>query len=160
MGAGFAASIFGKKALVTNCHVLLGNTKVKIYTQDGAKLDVKSMSMARDRDIILIESDGLNDLPALNVEDDAAAIKIGASVKVCGNKDGDGGHSESPGTVKGIGPKFFEIAADVIPGQSGGPIINLSNGKVASVTTFKTLSLSKGKIVERTFGARIDNTGP
>jgi S1-C subfamily serine protease len=157
-GTGFVTEMFGNKVVITNCHVLVGNSKVKLFSQDGAKIEVKDLHMAEDRDIVMMESDNLASIPPLKLEDDAAALQIGTAIKVYGNKAGAGVHNESAGVVKGVGPQFFEVTASMVPGQSGGPIINAGTGKVAAVNTFiTTVSIGRFTLIARAFGTRIDN---
>jgi S1-C subfamily serine protease len=131
-GSGFVIEDGGRKFIVTNQHVLLGATKdeLEIATTDGAKLAPVALQIVPDLDLARVEiSQGP---PPLSF---ATAANIDEAVATVGNSLDAGVITLNAGTIKGIGAGEIEVDCEVVPGQSGGPLIN-SAGEVIGVTTY------------------------
>lgn len=131
-GSGFAVEDGGKKYIVTNQHVLLGcpPEKLEMTTTDGQKLKPLSLEIVPELDLarILVQSapEPLKLAPNSAVDDAVATV---------GNSLDAGVITVNPGTVRGIGAGEIEVDCEVVPGQSGGPLIN-SAGEVLGATTY------------------------
>jgi putative serine protease PepD len=86
-------------------------------------------------DLALISVNG--QLPALAMSN--AKVSPGQSVLVIGSPLGLGG-SVSSGSVSALREDFIQFSAPISPGNSGGPIINLS-GQVVGVTEAKAVGV-------------------
>ena len=162
-GSGFIAKLHGQYFIVTNQHVLSGNTKFTITGMDGTVYPTKGpLYGAVDYDIAILK------IPpakyALEVMDDPlTATKPGDAVIVPGNADGAGVISQIHGMVLGAGPKLVEVDAKFVHGNSGSPIIHMASGTVIGVATYATklapddLKTASGIKQIRWFGYRLDN---
>lgn len=131
-GSGFIMDQDSRKFVVTNQHVLLGclPQTLQITTTDGRKLVPKSLQIVPDIDLARIEiADGPDPLAL------AADANIDESVATVGNSLDAGVITINPGKIKGIGAGEIEVSCEVVPGQSGGPLVNAS-GEVVGVTTY------------------------
>jgi S1-C subfamily serine protease len=163
VGSGFIAKLHGQYFVVTNQHVLSGNTKFTVTGMDGTKYPTTgALFGAVDYDIAILR------IPpaahALEVLDDpVTATKPGDAVIVPGNADGAGVISQIHGKVLGAGPKLVEVDAKFVHGNSGSPIIQVASGKVIGVATYATKlspdDLKKASDIKqiRWFGYRLDN---
>jgi S1-C subfamily serine protease len=131
-GSGFVIEDEGRKFIVTNQHVLLGATKdeLEVTTTDGANLVPVALQIVPDLDLARIEiSQGPSPLSF------ATGANIDEAVATVGNSLDAGVITLNAGTIKGIGAGEIEVDCEVVPGQSGGPLIN-SAGEVIGVTTY------------------------
>ncbi len=131
-GSGFLMEEDGRMFVVTNQHVLLGclPDKLEITTTDGRKLVPKSLQIVPDVDLARVEvSDGPPPLAF------ASSATMDEPVATVGNSLDAGVITINPGKIKGIGAGEIEVDCEVVPGQSGGPLIN-SEGAVLGATTY------------------------
>ena len=131
-GSGFVIEDQNRKFIVTNQHVLLGATKeqIEITTTEGAKLLPVALHIVPDLDLARIEvTKAPEPLPL------ATQVGIDEKVATVGNSLDAGVITINQGTIKGIGAGEIEVDCEVVPGQSGGPLINTS-GEVIGVTTY------------------------
>lgn len=173
-GTAFVTVYEEKPYIVTNQHVLSGQSNLKI--QNGEKRDFRGTRFvaATDADIAFIE---LPEVPPgifpLALATDVERIaKKGDEVLVPGNSEGGGVITVTPGKVVAVGPKRIEVDAPVFPGNSGGPIYHVKSGKVVGVLTEAEIvsdnhftaasmrdSASQIKREIRYFGHRVDTVG-
>ena len=138
-GSGFLCDLGGQKFLVTNAHVLAGNTQINFTLLDGSPVRVGAASAAVAHDIV-----------RLAVAPNAAAfslldhldenLRVGDDVLVLGNAEGARVINPISGHVVGIGPNLVEVDAPFLPGNSGSPIIQKRTGKVVGIATYVTRS--------------------
>lgn len=151
IGSGFIVSSDG--LIVTNRHVVQGQAKYKVITDDGKKYDV-----------VKIYRDPVNDIAILKVNPsagsgqvlkpvemgDSLTLKVGQIVVAVGTPLGQFRGSATKGIISGLGrgitagsplEGYVEKLDDVIqtdaainPGNSGGPLVN-SSGQVIGVNT-------------------------
>jgi len=165
-GSGFIAEFAGKKSIITNIHVLIGNKKLQFLDCNNHELDFSAVRFAEDRDIAVIELSDECKAPALPLEKDMSKYAVTDKVVVTGNSQGAGSVTRLEGDFKGLGPKVVEVTATFVHGNSGSPIISLKSGKVIGVATFAVKAdedwVNKGSGFEnvRRFGTRIDNLTP
>ena len=134
-GSGFLCELDGQKFLVTNAHVLAGNSQVNITRLDGSPLRVGAAASAVGHDLIRLAV--APDLPAFSpLERVNETLLVGDDVLVLGNEKG--AHVITPirGKVVGLGPNLVEVDAPFQPGNSGSPIIQVKSGQVVGIATF------------------------
>jgi S1-C subfamily serine protease len=136
VGTGFICRILDGLYVVTNQHVLSGNTKVKIMSLNKKIIPTTNLKCAVDHDIAAYRLQDQN-FPALELESSVEAkVKAGDPVVAVGNSQGGGVLLETPGFVKGLGPDRIEVDNPIFGGNSGGPIIQTATGKVVGVITY------------------------
>jgi hypothetical protein len=163
LGAGTASIIRvgGKPVIVTNAHVLSGNSTVSFRALDGKAVPVERVGISSEYDLAIAEAKDLGDALEL-AENLDSTVAVGDDVVVLGNSQGSGVVTEIPGKVTGLGPSLIEVDAKFVEGNSGSPIVHSKTGKVIAIATFakleKLTSLSKdSQFTEvRRFGYRVD----
>lgn len=144
-GSGFVVEDDGQKFIVTNQHVLLGTTQeeLEIVTTQGKRLTPVALEIVSGADLARISvaeaPASLSFATSANVDDAVATV---------GNSLDAGVITLNAGTIKGIGASELEVDCEVVPGQSGGPLIN-KEGDVLGVTTYILLA-DKDKTSEGT----------
>lgn len=116
--------------LVSNVHVFSGSTNLSVINIEGGTLDVPSqVEIAKDRDMIRFRTDepvGLRLSPSCEFEESICAY---------GDSGGAGVLTRLKGKAIAIGPDRIEISAEIIPGNSGGPVVN-ADGEVVGVSSY------------------------
>lgn len=163
-GTGFVTEFDGRKAIITNNHVLFENNGVKLLSVNNTVIEPGEIYFAGDRDIaVIFLKDQSIDLTPLTIFSDMDSVKTGAPVVVYGNSMGAGVNTEIFGKVSGIGPKTIEVSAKFVPGNSGSPIILKGSDHVIGVATsaavYKANWTNSGTRFTdvRRFGTRVDN---
>jgi S1-C subfamily serine protease len=132
-GSGFAV---GKDLVVTNLHVVGGQSTIVIATPDGAKREVRgiaAVSAAWDLAVLYVPELGLVPLPL----GDSERIRVGEQVLAVGNPEGlsltvsNGIISKKHGKSM---TNVLQTTAPISPGSSGGPLVD-SHGAVVGVVT-------------------------
>lgn len=137
-GSGAVVKFRGNPLILTNAHVLSGNSRVEFRLLNNRTLRTGTFGVARSVDLAVFAQEGLEDgLEILeNAEEHAA---VGDEIVVLGNSLGRAVATELPGRIVGIGPELIEIDAKFVPGNSGSPVIHQKTGKVIAIATFATL---------------------
>lgn len=129
-GSGFLAQMDGQAYLLTNHHVAAGSEPIIARSINGTTLKLDNrIDVARGLDLVRIpvfEGRGLK----INNQ-----IRMDEAITAYGNSGGASVLTRLPGKILGIGPRDIEISAEIIPGNSGGPVINAA-GKVVGVATY------------------------
>ena len=130
VGSGFLLAMGGKTYLVSNEHVLRSASTPTAKLLDGTLLQLGEFSVAADRrDLARFEVLNCTNAPLrLKVR----ALMMGEQVVMYGNSRGAGVVTESKGFVNGIGPTRFESNVEIVPGNSGSPILDM-DGAVAGI---------------------------
>ena len=167
-GAFGSAFAVHRRKLVTNAHVvgkLAVGRPVTLY-RSGSQTSVRARVRAKDvrHDLALLELDAAeSDLTPLVLSSakyprrraPAAAIGCpGTAVEARSHISSDKPKAwTTGGTVDGIptiaGMKYVRHDAEVMPGNSGGPLVNLNDGTVAGVNTLVTFEDDQGEAVNR-----------
>jgi len=131
-GSGLVVEDQERKFIVTNQHVLLGAKRdnIEITTTAGTKLLPVGLQIVPHLDLARIEVREAP--PPLTI---AAGADIDEAVATVGNSLDAGVITVNVGVVKGISAGEIEVDCEVVPGQSGGPLIN-GAGEVIGVTTY------------------------
>jgi S1-C subfamily serine protease len=132
VGSGFAIA---KDVLITNRHVLAGAERIELSTWDGRTLPATAAEVGVLGDLGVAYVAGA--LPQVGTY--GAPPRAGDAVTAVGYPGG-GELTLSPGTVVDLRPgrrygiegRIMRVTARVIPGNSGGPVLN-SRGKIAGV---------------------------
>jgi S1-C subfamily serine protease len=136
-GSGFLVSNDGY--LITNEHVVNGESQVKVKFEQGFTLDGQVLKSNKDFDLALIKVSA-TDLPALTIGDDKE-LSLGEEIYAIGTPlDASLGQSLTRGILSGRreieGFQFLQTDVSINPGNSGGPLVD-ENGKVVGVATMK-----------------------
>lgn len=143
VGSGFAIA---EDVLVTNRHVLAGADTIEVSTWDGRTLPATTAEVGVLGDLGVATVAGA--LPQVGTY--GAPPRAGDAVTVVGYPGG-GELTLSRGTVVDLRPgrrygiegRIMRLTAHVIPGNSGGPVLD-GNGKVAGVVYAYELSTGFG----------------
>lgn len=142
-GTGFFAKIKDTVFLVTNMHVLSGQTSIKARTMEGEDVQIGGIFGAQNADIALLK---LAKEPKAYFESEPSvntAHKTGDLILVPGNSLGGGTILQTEGKIVAIGPDKIEHDAPTFHGNSGSPILSTSTWKVLGIDTESvTVSLS------------------
>ncbi len=140
-GSGFYYKDGNDFWIASNTHVIGGAfdlLKLKVFDQNGKQVPVeKEIKADLEADLCLVKlpKDTVPECFVVQGKDPSP----GDPILVTGNAKGDGIISPLEGVVKGLGAKhgvpIFEISAPIVPGCSGGPVVN-ENGEVIGVSTY------------------------
>lgn len=135
LGSGFLISADGE--IVTNFHVIKGATSASVKLSSGAFFPVSGiLASDPDGDLAVIKVKG-NNLPFLLLKDNNK-LSVGDHVIAIGSPLGLEG-TVSDGIVSAIRPgdqdkHWIQTTAPVSPGNSGGPLLEMSGGVVGVIT--------------------------
>ncbi|WP_395741476.1 trypsin-like peptidase domain-containing protein [Prosthecobacter sp.] len=153
-GSGFIAKANGKTYIYTNAHVICGTlgsftTKiVSVQTASGRTIPVPYELELSDVNDPTTDS-GLEDVARFPIvlKDGESAYEISeldpniamsAKVIAYGNSLGGNVVTSLPGTILGLGNDRLEISCDIVPGNSGGPVVLEQTKKVIGISTYAT----------------------
>ncbi len=128
LGSGFIISADGY--IVTNRHVVVGDTDIKVRLLDRHEYKAKVIGMDKRTDLALLKISAKN-LPTLPLGD-SANLKVGQWVLAIGNPFGFD-YSATQGIISALSRNlpnenyipFIQTDAPVNPGNSGGPLLNM-----------------------------------
>lgn len=155
MGTGMVLTDDGQ--VLTNYHVVQGSEKVEVTVADtGRTYSASLVGADPEKDVALLQLQGASRLATVTVSE--AAARLGDTVYAVGNGNGQGFLTRLDGKVTGVneaidvseggmfGPSvkltdLIETDADVVPGYSGGPLLD-SKGQVIGITTAASIGRS------------------
>lgn len=161
-GTGFLCVVDGVVWVYTAAHVLSGNSKLAVRDSQGnrySKFD--HMESAEGVDLVRLRPTNQN-FKGLEIIADTDAPKVGDKIVAVGNSLGAGSLSLEAGVVKNIDETMWEVSTDIIPGNSGGPILDLKSGKVIGIVTHLIMRREKRtsgfapKVNVKRYAARLD----
>jgi serine protease Do len=134
-GTGFIVRTEGKTYLYTAAHVLSGNRKLTIKNSAGSIFKkFGTLEAAEGADLIrILITEEVQDALQLVAPD--ATFLINNSIAALGNGGGNGVVAVESGTILGTSADFLEITSGVIPGNSGGPVVEATSGQAVGVVT-------------------------
>jgi S1-C subfamily serine protease len=153
-GTGIVLSPSGD--VLTNNHVINGASSVEVISiENGRRYRASVLGYDRIHDIAVLRAPGVSRLPTAAIGDSATA-RVGDPVMAIGNAGGGGGKpSNARGTVTALNSSIttsdelsgsteqlsglIQVAADIRPGDSGGPLLN-ADGDVVGVNTAASVS--------------------
>jgi S1-C subfamily serine protease len=149
IGTGFIVDKTG--LIVTNAHVVsLPDAEYSVVLKDGSTYDVTRVSLDEASDLAILEIEG-KDLPVVDLGD-SSAVKVGQTAVAIGNALGQFSNSVTVGVVSGLARELtasgaygdaktyenvIQTDAALNPGNSGGPLLNLS-GQVIGINVATT----------------------
>jgi len=146
-GTGFFITASG--ILVTNKHVVEGESGLVAVPRGGPQLDARVVDVEPDLDIALLKVDGTG-YPHLLLAD-AMGVRAGQNVIAIGNPGGALPNTVTKGVVSAVGRRddlgngtWIQTDADINPGNSGGPLLN-AWGEVIGITTQKPFLAPDGR---------------
>ncbi|HET9648872.1 MAG TPA: trypsin-like peptidase domain-containing protein [Microlunatus sp.] len=148
-GAGTGMVLTSSGQVLTNYHVVEGATAIRVtVASTGRTYTATVVGHDETHDVALLQLKGASGLQTVTVEDHSVAV--GDAVTAVGNAGGTGSLSAADGTVTSLtasvttaaeGPvasetltKMIETSADVVAGDSGGPLID-TEGDVIGIDT-------------------------
>ena len=129
-GTGFLAREDLTVYFYSNYHVIAGAKELKISAVDGDELDLPTqVEVSVNRDLIRFPIAGKDGLKM------AAGCTVKEPIHTFGDAGGVGVIRRLDGAIIAKGPEKLEISAKIIPGNSGGPVLN-RKGEVVGVVTY------------------------
>ncbi|WP_375431153.1 S1C family serine protease [uncultured Friedmanniella sp.] len=138
-GAGTGVVLTADGEVVTNYHVVEGATSIKVTVASTGKTYAATVvGHSATTDVALLKLTDATSLPTATVDDDT--LGTGDTVTAVGNAEGTGTLTAAKGTVTDLSTSIttasegsvaseeltglIETTADVVPGDSGGPLID------------------------------------
>lgn len=136
-GSGFIITNDGY--IITNEHVVSGESLVKVKFSQGFTLDATVVKVNKDFDVALLKVNA-SDLPAMSIGNDGQ-LMLGEEIFAIGTPlDTELGQSVTRGVLSGRreieGRAYLQTDVSINPGNSGGPLID-ETGSVIGVATLK-----------------------
>lgn len=150
-GAGTGIVLSPSGEVLTNNHVINGATSINVTDiGNGQTYPAIVVGYDRNHDVAVLQMQGASGLQTASIGN-SSAVAVGDSIAVIGNAGGVGGTpSIAAGTVSALDQAIavsddatgssehldglIQVAADVAPGVSGGPLVNTA-GQVVGVDT-------------------------
>lgn len=163
---GGSGVVIGKNQVLTSAHNLHGD-EPQIYFADGRQARGQVKGVDEDADLAVLEVDTADAQPI--AWGDGKELQIGAPVIALANPSG-GGRRLSVGFISSLdhafrGPRgremgqLIEHTAALMPGSSGGPIVD-AEGRVLGINTIRMGGGFYGAIAaDKTFQERIERIG-
>lgn len=148
-GAGTGVVLTSNGVVLTNYHVVEGSTSIRVKAANGSTYTAKVLGMDEQHDVAVIQLQGASGLKTASLDTGAAVLgekvtavgqgggrgtlyKTGGSItatnkQITASGDGSGSSAE---TLRGL----LETDAQIVPGYSGGPLVN-SDGDVIGLDT-------------------------
>ncbi len=132
-GTGFLAQVNGLAYLYTNQHVIAGADRSDIVAMNttGNRLAIGPLEIDPQSDVARIlvpKREGLRFAKVAELDDEIICY---------GNSEGEGVVTRNKGTILGLGGEKVEVSAEIVPGNSGGPIVDRFNEVVGIATYLK-----------------------
>ncbi len=130
-GSGFLAQDNGRVFAYTNQHVIAGTPldKIKITSSAGREYVAEAVEVIPDADLARLRVSATS---GLLIGDPA---RLEDAIAVYGNSQGAGVTTLSRGKVLGVAAGTLEVSAEIVPGNSGGPVLN-KKGEVVGISTY------------------------
>ncbi|MEU4572763.1 S1C family serine protease [Nonomuraea sp. ATR24] len=138
-GSGFVVD--GRGHVLTNAHVVRGESEVTVVLGDGRRLAARVLGADDDEDLAVLRVDGAAGLPPATLGR-SAALAVGEQVLAIGSPLGLSG-TVTAGIVSALDREVrlggsartaVQTDASINPGNSGGPLVN-ARGEVVGVNT-------------------------
>lgn len=161
-GTGFLCVSDDQLWVYTAAHVLSGNRQITVRDSSGRVYrEFEYLECAEGVDLVRLKPKN-PDFQGLELVSPEEAPKIGDLIVAVGNSLGTGSLSGEPGRVRSINKEMWEVDAEIIPGNSGGPVLALDTGKVVGIVTHLIINRGEGQEFRskapevKRFAARLD----
>lgn len=148
-GAGSGIVLTSDGIVLTNYHVVDGSTSIRVKASNGKVYTAKVLGFDETHDISVIKLEGASGLKTASL--DTGAAVLGEKVTAVGQGGGQGTLYKTGGTVTDTNEQItasdggsgasaekltglIETNAQIVPGYSGGPLLD-SDGKVIGIDT-------------------------
>jgi serine protease Do len=141
LGSGFLYN--DKGDIVTNAHVVAGALSVKVKSNDTSIHTGKVIGISEEKDIAVVRVDALAGKDPLSVDKETKA-EVGDEVMAFGSPLGLE-NTVTTGIISGVDRDFdldetkyrgvYQISAPITHGNSGGPLVLKSTGKVIGINS-------------------------
>lgn len=155
-GTGFLLKEEGEAYFYSNIHVFRTADRANLRNSQGKVIEIpKTIELAEGFDLLRFQTSKTNGLSL------GGPPRLGESIYALGNSSGRWVITKNSGEVLGVGDSTFEVSCEIVPGNSGGPIID-KEGSVIGVASFLTYgeddSATEGTRYSQTrrFGFRLD----
>jgi outer membrane murein-binding lipoprotein Lpp len=152
-GSGFIAREAGAFYFYTNFHVIDGASRGKAVSTKGDIVVLPSEVEVADEmeafDLVRFRVSAPRDAKPLDIATAQDEVRAGEKIIALGNSGGAGVIPLLQGHIKATGPYAVEIDAEVIQGNSGGPVLRDGTNVVLGVVT-KAISARKDYVVKDT----------
>ena len=167
-GVGSGVVISEEGVILTNLHVVQGSKKLRVTFADGFEAEATVVAVQPENDLAVIK--------AVKIPDDLQAATLGSTAKLLPGDEVVAvgfpfgiGPSVSAGVISGMNREFRNEGASVLrgliqfdaaanPGNSGGPLVNMS-GEVIGVVTAILNPTSARTFIGIAFAATIESAG-
>jgi S1-C subfamily serine protease len=155
-GAGTGMVLTSSGLVLTNNHVIEGAVRITATSVgNGRSYTATVLGYDAAHDVALLQLEGAAGLSSVAVGD-SSSVAIGQQIVVIGNAGGDGGEPTASGgavtaldqQIVATGPRgaeeldgLIQVSANVVSGQSGGPVVN-TDGDVVGITTAASMDYS------------------
>ncbi len=146
-GSGSGSIIDAKGLILTNAHVVRGETTVNVILSDKRQFRGVVIASTRNPDLAVIKLEGVTEsLPTIQIAS-SSDIQVGQRAFAIGNPFGRFAGTLTTGIISRIDleRKLLQTDAALNPGNSGGPLLN-GRGELVGVNTaiFTTNSVNSG----------------
>jgi serine protease Do len=141
IGSGFLYN--DKGDVVTNAHVVAGAVNVKVKTNDTSIHSGKVIGISEEKDIAVVRVDALAGKESLAVDKETRS-EVGDEIMAFGSPLGLD-NTVTTGIISGVDRDFdldetkyrgvYQISAPITHGNSGGPLVLMSTGKVIGINS-------------------------
>lgn len=149
--AGTGVVLTSDGLVVTNNHVVEGATEITVTIgTTGETYTAEVVGTDATADVAVLQLQGASGLTTVALDDDEDGVAVGDAVTAVGNAEGGGVLLAADGTVTGLEESIttqaegassgesltglIEVDADVVSGDSGGPLLD-DEGEVVGITT-------------------------
>jgi S1-C subfamily serine protease len=149
--AGTGVVLTSDGLVVTNNHVVEGATEITVTLgSTGETYAATVVGTDATADVAVLQLQDASGLTTAALDDDAQAVAVGDAITAVGNAEGGGVLLAADGTVTGLEESIstqaegassgesltglIEVDADVVSGDSGGPLLD-DEGEVIGITT-------------------------
>ena len=137
-GSGFMVRINNRSYLYTCFHCINHVDEVRAKDSSGKELELGELEICYDRDLVRFEL--LEETGGLEVAR-KSDMRINSKVIAYGDALGGGVMTQNKGRILAVGADKIEIDAEVLQGDSGGPVINEA-GRVVGVVSSGSIDRS------------------
>ncbi|MGL5017413.1 MAG: trypsin-like peptidase domain-containing protein [Luteolibacter sp.] len=142
-GTGFLCRSGNEVWVYTAAHVLSGNRTITVRDNTGRIYrDFEFLECAEGVDLVRLKPKDAA-LEGLDLVLPTQAPKVGETIVAIGNSLGAGSLTGEPGNIMSVQDDMWEVDAEIIPGNSGGPVVSVKSGKVVGIVTHLTIARNR-----------------